>query len=1048
MPWNPELPNQYVRVIDDPGRCGLTTGRVLRLGTILFVQVRFGPNDVQRYPYETLELCLINQEIGDILESGRFGSPSDIRRLLTYEKVKGTLTNIFYSMEVSKTDFYPHQFKPVLKFIESPVGRLLIADEVGLGKTIEALLIWKELQARSGARRLLVVCLAMLREKWQKEMRDKFNMHGEIVNAAELMGHIETWHTQGDSHSFTCIASLEGLRCKNTYEDPDESGPRVDLARLLDSVASGGEGPFDLVIIDESHYLRNASTASNVLGGLLRDASKHLILLTATPIQIHSKNLYQLLRLVSPEAFFTEYIFEELLKANGPIVAALRALWKLPPDTATARESIHAALGNRYFSENMVLHHVSQQLDRVSFEQPLDPEVKIRLCQKIESCSLTGQYMTRTRKREVIERRVRRAPQILLVNYSAVERELYDRVSRTIRKKSHGKRGVSLFALYSRKRQMASCMVAALESWREQGIFNELVEESLYEDFGITKEMIETDNGAELLDDLDERHEIWQEFSGLDIDVIERGDTKYAMLKDFLKNELTNDKKEKFVLFSFFRGTLHYLRRRLEADGIRNCLILGGMGSTKEQILEDFGAITGPNVLLTSEVCSEGVDLQFCRFLINYDLPWNPMKVEQRIGRLDRLGQKAEQISIINFSLIDTIEQKILFRLFDRIKIFEETIGDLEEILGVMTEQLIYQLLQPDLADDQRLAQALQTVDATIAKKEAQEQLEQNAINLFAFSDFLQNSITQSRDQGRWLSTQDMFSFVDDFFALNYAGTFIEPRQGNPGIYAIRLSDAARIALLHYTTNHLSPTTTQLGRSIVPVSCYFDPKLVKSAYNLIELLDTTHPLIRFIKHTYEISDKSFHPVSALRINKSCVPVNVFPGIYVYVVHYWEMRGLRQDNRLIFRVVNLQDHQSLSDVNAEILLTTASREGEDVPNVVNQLEMNQVKRIFDSEMEFLILSFDIASKEFKEENQNRCNVQERSASDYAQRQIARFEQQIANLRTEGKHRIIPAIQGKINKAKDDLQLKLRTISEHRRVKDGFRELAAGILIVEG
>src|SRR6476646_9844858 len=93
-------------------------------------------------------------------------------------------------MESSKTDFYPHQFKPVLKFIESPVGRLLIADEVGLGKTIEATYIWKELQARHDARRLLVVCPAMLREKWRSDLRKRFNIIGDIVNAKDLLQRI------------------------------------------------------------------------------------------------------------------------------------------------------------------------------------------------------------------------------------------------------------------------------------------------------------------------------------------------------------------------------------------------------------------------------------------------------------------------------------------------------------------------------------------------------------------------------------------------------------------------------------------------------------------------------------------------------------------------------------------------------------------------------------------------------------------------------------------------------------------------------------------
>lgn len=155
--WNPEASGVRVRLRDNPGRQGLTTGRTKRTGSFVMVEVNFGPNEKQFKRYELLEPIAEEKEIFDLLKKGVFGTPSDLRRVLTFEKVKGELTNVFYSMEASNTDFYPHQFKPVMRFIESPIGRMLIADEVGLGKTIEATYIWKELQARQSARRLLIV---------------------------------------------------------------------------------------------------------------------------------------------------------------------------------------------------------------------------------------------------------------------------------------------------------------------------------------------------------------------------------------------------------------------------------------------------------------------------------------------------------------------------------------------------------------------------------------------------------------------------------------------------------------------------------------------------------------------------------------------------------------------------------------------------------------------------------------------------------------------------------------------------------------------------
>jgi len=316
--WPPDTPGVTVYLADNPGRIGRTTGRTKTAGTYLLVEVEFGPNERPFKRYDLLERVEESHNLQDVLRAGRFGTPSDIRRVLTFEKIKGDLTNVFYSMEASNTDFYAHQFKPVMRFIESSVGSLLIADEVGLGKTIEATYAWKELQAREGARRFLIVCPSMLKEKWRGDLRNRFNISAEIVSTPQLLDKAEYIAQRRGADPFVYITSLEGVRTPSNFDDEANQGTKARLARLLHANAAAEDfALFDLVVVDEAHYLRNPSTANNRVARLLRDASRHLILLTATPIQLHSENLYQLLRLIDPDQFYDFAVFDDILRANA-----------------------------------------------------------------------------------------------------------------------------------------------------------------------------------------------------------------------------------------------------------------------------------------------------------------------------------------------------------------------------------------------------------------------------------------------------------------------------------------------------------------------------------------------------------------------------------------------------------------------------------------------------------------------------------------------------------------------------------------------------------
>ena len=1038
--WNPQRSGQKVRLSDTPGRQGTTTGRTKRAGSFLMVEVDFGPNEKQFKRYELLEPIGEDKEIFDLLEAGVFGGPSDLRRVLIFEKIKGELTNVFYSMEASNTEFYPHQFKPVMRFIESPVGRMLIADEVGLGKTIEATYIWKEIQARHSARRLLIVCPAMLREKWKSDLRKRFNITGEIVSANELFEKLKDVAGYRTSDSFVYITSLEGLRPPANYEDEGVAGIRAKFARLLDQNPATEEfALFDHVIIDEAHYLRNPSTGNNRLGRLLRESSHHLILLTATPIQIGSDNLYQLLRLVDPDQFYDSFLFQEMLAANSCIVRAQRALWRHPAYVEAALEALSEAELSDYFKNDAILARVKAGLST----ELHNPERRVEILRLLESRSLLSQYMTRSRKREVLDRRVERAPQVLSVRFTPAESALYQHVTERIREEAVGKTGVSLFSLIARQRQMASSIVGALESWREKG----LIEELLWEDFGISAGLGATakdaDNGSENVEDSDNLAiAMGCEYN---LQTLEEADAKYRSLQTFLASELQKNSAEKFVVFAFYRGTLKYLARRLKADGINAALIMGAMGKEKDETIRSFASAEGPSVLLSSEVGSEGIDLQFCRFVVNYDLPWNPMRVEQRIGRLDRLGQEAERISIINMVVDNTIEDRILLRLYDRINVFRESIGDLEDILGDVTEKLMVELLDPNLTDEERERKSTETELAICNTQREQERLEEEAVNLVGFSDYILDHIQDSRDKGRWLSGAELQALAEDFFARNYPGTKLEPVTSLQHAARVVLSEEARRSLGHFIADTRPSTRTNLHRSSRPVLCVFDPRRIEDVSPETEFVEPSHPLVQWIRSGYDDDQNQLHPVTAVKIGRETAGVP--PGDYVFSAHRWSFAGVKSDQLLAFRAIRLGSDEPLSAAVSESLVTAASRDGEVLPNAVNILP--DLSAICEGAVrceEALTEVFGDRLADFEAENQVRCDQQRTSAEKLAKRRIDGFHERISRFRAEGNIRPIAMTEGLVRKEQEQLKTKLDRISRREQVDPTMIPLAVGVVRV--
>ena len=226
---------------------------------------------------------------------------------------------------------------------------------------------------------------------------------------------------------------------------------------------------------------------------------------------------------------------------------------------------------------------------------------------------------------------------------------------------------------------------------------------------------------------------------------------------------------DKVIIFAFFKGTIAYLQRRLKDDGISAVSVTGDIKDRDERdrLFQQF-ATDDNRILLCSEIGAEGVDLQFARVVVNYDLPWNPMRVEQRIGRIDRIGQKSPSIVVINFHVQGTIDGSIYTHHYRKIGIFEQSIGALEDILGKTIGKFTRWIFSRELTPEQIERRAKQTAEAVWKRAQIESELESSTGALIAFQDLLSEQIGESKSLGRFIKPEELRLHAEDFFAAHY----------------------------------------------------------------------------------------------------------------------------------------------------------------------------------------------------------------------------------------------------------------------------------------
>lgn len=449
----------------------------------------------------------------------------------------------------------PHQLEVATTVIEKMNGKAILADEVGLGKTVEAGLILKEYMIRGLVKKVLILVPASLVSQWTFELNTKF--------------HIPAIAQQKKNYVWD--------NCDVVVSSIDTAKREPHREKILDI-------NYDLVIIDEAHKLKNNKTKNYEFVQHLK--KKYCLLLTATPVQNKIEEIFHLVSLLKPGHLGNKSNFEE------------------------------------YFSaKNRSLEH----------------EDLLR--------ELIGKVMVRNRRQDTGIEWTKRKVETVLINFNEEEQKLYNLIDEWQKSKYTG--ASSAFSFLTFKREACSSREAVYVSLKK------MLQRYEKENIEVSDPYIE---------------KIFNQINQI------TSNSKANKVVELVKK--INDK---VIIFTEYRATQLYLQWLLKQNGITSVPFRGGFKRGKKDWMKELFK-NRVQVLIATEAGGEGINLQFCSNMINYDLPWNPMRLEQRIGRIHRLGQ-TEDVTIFNFATVGSIEEHILRLLYEKINLFERVIGELDDIL-------------------------------------------------------------------------------------------------------------------------------------------------------------------------------------------------------------------------------------------------------------------------------------------------------------------------------------------------------------------------------
>lgn len=1029
----------HILFSDYPGRHGVYTGESTQRGEEIYIKIREANMEgFHRIALISLmpDLQTIESKI-DILE---FSDPNSIRQHLVYQKLCGRLAEVIYSMEATNTEFKAYQYKPVLRLLDSPGSGILIADEVGLGKTIEAWLIWTELRARFDYSKLIVVCPANLRKKWIFELFDRFNCDArECYGAKDLLAALEDSKKRKSGFALVC-----GYHALLPPSDNEKSATRRKLHELIEELST--EDPVvDLLVVDEAHYVRNMKSKTNKALRSFIEICRNTVLLSATPVHLGNENLFSLLNLIDDDTFSNIALFEQMVSGNEPIIQAIRSY---PPGTKNIdalKNNLQNALSTNFFRNNehlkIAIKTANEDLD---WSDPANRELVLS---PIEKSNLFNQYIVRNRKRDVEKERVIREVTDIKVTPNEDELDLYNELIDAITRYAESKNlDTPGFLLSMPERQFSSCIAGTLRRWESLN--------DIDEDFSNPDEVLENPSkvSKNKIGPLT-RFLISEVFERSDLKIFERADSKFDILNSTLTGYFEENPGKKIIIFSTFKFTLSYLQERLARENFQSMLISGDLSADDRwKVLEEFEKQKDVNILLSSEVGSEGIDLQFCSALVNYDLPWNPMKIEQRIGRIDRIGQPEKTIKIFNFYVKKTIDEIIHNRLWKRISIFENILGDVELILQKRISKLTQEIYSHKLTFEQKINLVEQTAVAIEKNINDEKELENQSSDLVAFYDIINQRIENSRNAGRWVSAADVEFLFKDFFKIKYhSPSELKAKNVDEKIYEIKLSEDASHNFRSFLA--INPSMQQVPTNFSHHKFgkfkFTNKPTRKRQFQNYECVDQFHPIIRFAVNELKDSNSKVHPLSSSIINKKDIQDSIshleleHSDWAFFFVERWTFELITTIEKLNYVLIK-PDFSAEEGLAVEKFVNFISENGKFSRHP--EIESKTLNHAFDKSREVSSKLFSIKKQEFENEVVQKAKFQKAALERTMSAKTAELNEKVQEKRWVDDERAARQIEGKIQKTKERLRDQIIKIEDRLGSFDSnFEEVCAGIVI---